>query len=112
MTTLFEDHRGTVWIGTNGGLCRYVNGHVERVVEANESVLALFEDRDGDLWAGTETEGVKVLRDRAFQVLDPAALSSDNSPTSVVQTGDGGVWVGTSGGGVVLTKWHGPVPDA
>jgi signal transduction histidine kinase/ligand-binding sensor domain-containing protein len=100
ITDLFEDQHGTVWIGTNGGLARYLDGKMEQVGETGDAVLSLFEDRDGDLWEGTETEGVRVLRDRAFQVLDPAIQSSEAAPTSVVQAGDGRVWIGTSGAGV------------
>ena len=100
ITAMLRDRGGAVWIGTNGGIARYLNGKMERITEPDDAVLSLFEDRDGDLWEGTETEGVRVLRDRAFQALSPEIRSFDASPTSVVQTGDGSVWIGSNGAGL------------
>jgi signal transduction histidine kinase len=77
---------------------------MERATEASDAVLSIFEDHAGDLWVGTETDGVRVLRDRAFQLLDPLRQSPDVSPTSVIQSADGNIWVGTSGAGVFLTN--------
>lgn len=111
---LYADRQGTLWIGTNGGLVRYVAGKLvadklaagklERMPVtdplASASVLAILEDREGDLWVGTETNGLQILRDQRFHTVGTHdGLASDDT-TTVVQDGTGALWVGTSGSGV------------
>lgn len=104
ISAVIADRRGAVWIGTNAGLARYWNGRMEgstgdRVPEG-AAVLTLLEDREGDLWVGTETAGVRILRDRMFQMLPGSSGSEETPSTSVLQSGDGAMWIGTNGGGV------------
>jgi len=72
--TAIADREGALWIGTNGGLARWVNGKVELLPVtdplATASVLTIMEDREGDLWVGTETGGLHILRDQRFNTLD------------------------------------------
>ena len=102
--TAIADREGALWIGTNGGLARWVNGKVELLPVtdplATASVLTIMEDREGDLWVGTETGGLHILRDQRFKTLDTRdGLSSDDT-TAVVEDGAGTLWVGTTGGGL------------
>jgi signal transduction histidine kinase/ligand-binding sensor domain-containing protein len=102
--TAFGDREGALWIGTNGGLARWVNGKVERLPVtdplAATSVLALMEDREGDLWVGTETGGLHILRDQRFRTLDSREGLSSDDTSAVVEDGAGALWVGTSGSGL------------
>jgi ligand-binding sensor domain-containing protein/signal transduction histidine kinase len=104
ITAIAEDHRGAVWIGTNAGLARFWNGHMEMASGSGETgaaaVLAIQEDREGDLWVGTETAGVKVLRQRAFDIVRGPAALAEGAFTSVLQAADGALWAGTNGAGV------------
>lgn len=105
---LFADREGTLWIGTNAGLARWVPGEAGGKLQllpvtdplAHASVLALMEDREGDIWAGTEADGLHILRDQRFKTFGAReGLSSDASST-VVEDAAGKLWVGTSGGGL------------
>ncbi|MEO6803719.1 MAG: two-component regulator propeller domain-containing protein [Granulicella sp.] len=100
VSTIFRDRRGAVWIGTNAGLARWSDGKMETISGSANSttsaILSLYEDHEGNLWTGTETDGIGILRDPLFQILDRRQGLVDESVTSVAQAGDGSLWVGTS----------------
>ncbi|MGH9606515.1 MAG: ligand-binding sensor domain-containing protein, partial [Terracidiphilus sp.] len=101
---VLADRQGTLWIGTNSGLVRWVRGKVESfpVTDplATASILALFEDREGDVWVGTETDGLGILRDRRFVTFGAREGLASDATTTVVEGGAGTLWVGTSGSGL------------
>ena len=93
--SLWVDSDGLAWAGTNRGLVTIAAN--DQVSPGNEdigvnSILSLAGDREGDIWVGTETAGLHVLRPQQFRTI-PAL--SDQVITSVVQAGDGTVWMGT-----------------
>ena len=101
---LFTDHQGSLWIGTNGGLCRWIDGKVQKLpvtdTLASASILSLLEDREGNMWVGTETGGLHILRDQRFRTIGThEGLSSDDT-TTVVEDASGVLWVGTRGSGL------------
>jgi ligand-binding sensor domain-containing protein/signal transduction histidine kinase len=101
---LYPDRQGSLWIGTNNGLVRYVSGQVQRfpVTDplATASILALMEDREGNLWVGTETGGLHILRDQRFRTFGAREGLSSDATTAVVEDSAGTLWVGTNGSGL------------
>jgi signal transduction histidine kinase/ligand-binding sensor domain-containing protein len=101
---VFADRKGSLWIGTNSGLARWVAGKVQRLPVtdplATVSILALMEDREGNLWVGTETGGLHILRDQRFRTFGAREGLSSDATTAVVEDSAGTLWVGTNGGGL------------
>ncbi len=96
---VFADRENALWIGTNAGLVRWMNGKVDRfpVTDplATESILTLMEDREGNLWVGTETSGLDILRDQRFHTLDTRDGLASDRITTVVEDSNGTLWAGT-----------------
>jgi signal transduction histidine kinase/ligand-binding sensor domain-containing protein len=101
---LFCDREGALWIGTAGGVARFVNGKIEAFTPregfSSNLVLSIAEDREGNLWLGTESGGIDILRDRKFTTYTAADGISDDHILCVTQDRAGTVWLGTSGGGL------------
>ncbi|HEY1806186.1 MAG TPA: two-component regulator propeller domain-containing protein [Terracidiphilus sp.] len=97
---LLQDRNGTIWVGTDNGLLRLVGERFERVdgVEGTPAIAvhAIAEDHLGRLWAG----GSRLLSfDRGIvREYSLPGESSQNRVKSILETGDGTIWVGTVSG--------------
>jgi signal transduction histidine kinase/ligand-binding sensor domain-containing protein len=102
ITFAYGDREGAVWIGTDGGLARVVNGRVERFspndVLSSDITLSAFEDREGNLWLGTESDGLYILRDQKFAMYTSKDGLASDLARSIFQDRDGVMWIGTNAG--------------
>jgi len=100
---LLHDHRGNLWVATQGqGLWRIrgaKDGTAATVdvvnVEdglASNAVHSLLEDREGNIWLGTHA-GLQRLTPHRVTPVKHLAI-----PRAVEATPDGSVWVGTAAG--------------
>ncbi len=118
VTSLALDRAGRLWVGTLGGLDLFnpANNsfthyrHDPQTLNSlsSDRVSCLFESADGRLWIGTGAlgspgNGLNRLDFASGQITryvhdpaNPASLSGDNV-SSVVEDGDGRLWVATGG---------------
>lgn len=114
--SLYEDHQGILWVGTNGGGLDAIDLHTGKISHyvskldvptslSNNNVRCVYEDRDGLIWAGTD-EGLNCLDRKTGRFKrflndpnDPATISN-NGAWCLNETADGTIWVGTYGGGL------------
>jgi signal transduction histidine kinase/ligand-binding sensor domain-containing protein/CheY-like chemotaxis protein len=112
--TVFQDHLGFLWFGTEDGLNRY-DGYTFTAYRSesdnptslsNSSILSIAEDKDGRLWVGTYGGGLNYL-DRHNDTFvrfqnnpkDPKSLTN-NQVRSLYVDHLGALWIGTEGGGL------------
>ena len=108
VSAILEDSDGNLWVGTSGGgLSRLSNGRWSRLTTADglsdDDVRSLLEDHEGNLWVGT-ADGLNCLSDARFMSYGRTEALRNHAATVVVPARDGGVWIGTSSGGVMRLK--------
>ena len=112
VSSLLQDSRGYMWIGTTAGLGRW-DGYDMRVFRANpsdstslsnSSIWTMYEDHEGVLWIGTDGGGLNrydVTTERFSSFRhddhDPGTLSADRV-SCVFEDGSRRLWIATSGG--------------
>lgn len=112
---LFEDSKGNLWIGTNGGganvlnirsgiITKYVGDFNDSGAIAGNYVRSFCEDSDGDIWI-TTSNGVSVFNPVTHKftryTVTNSALESDVVMT-VFEDSRKNIWLGTIGGGLSL----------
>ncbi len=101
--SLHEDAAGAVWINTDRGLVRWVDGRFGDSLSDerhHHALLAMFDDLEGDLWLATEADGLEVLRQRKFTALAASDGLADDRVSAVYQQKSGTIWIGTKGAGL------------
>lgn len=106
VTTMLEDHRGRLWVGT------WVNGVYYWEAEGGwrqpkaetptswHPVDALVEDEDGMIWMTTRDGGLHRVSERKVAVLSPPKEAGEVMITTACVTRDNELWVGTDDAGV------------
>ncbi len=100
---------GTVLVGTRRGLAALKDGHVRRfpelVVMGRSRVYGLMRDRQGRYWATTLTGVVRFRWDKGRgRPSDVEVIAGDVEGRGICQAGDGTVWIGTDGQGLLAWK--------
>jgi ligand-binding sensor domain-containing protein/signal transduction histidine kinase len=102
VSVIFQDPRGTLWIGTQGGLAVW-NGTNWKTISAIDGlsanqVQAIAEDRAGNLWIGTEGGGLNRFKDGQFTRFNRTNGLPSNNIHSLCVDEQGVLWVGTASG--------------
>lgn len=114
--SILQDHRGCLWIATNGGLNRY-NGYSFRTYTSkvgdtesisNSRTICLLEDSKKRLWVGTIGGGLNRYMWQTDSFIsyrndeaDSTSLSN-NRVMALAEDPSGNLWVGTADGGLNL----------
>ncbi|HEY6843686.1 MAG TPA: EAL domain-containing protein, partial [Thermoanaerobaculia bacterium] len=104
--SLYEDRGGVVWVGTNKGLQRIVNGVVapDSYRLSGDFVGVIYEDRNGAIWAGTQDGGLnRIIGESVTSFTKHNGLGSD-LVLALHEDSSGSMWVGTAGGGLSRFK--------
>jgi len=98
--SLKEDTQGRFWVGTDNGLFRLENEHLNRVDDTAQipalAVHAIHEDRRGRIWVGG-SRLLQITGDSATEYLLPGD-AGQRRVKSITETSDGTLWVGTVSG--------------
>ena len=106
VTTLLQDKRGYLWVGTYSGLARFDGLRFEsfddkRGLISNSYIYSLIEGKDSTIWIGTVNNGLfwmkneKIHRYTKFKGL----MSDDIKCLAIDSSGD--LWMGTYGDGLL-----------
>jgi len=113
VTTLAQDERGLIWVGTSVGLVRYdgyqakaypMSGDGPRGGRGSRFLRALLPDAGGVIWVGGDGDGLArfdTLSETWTLYHHDAALPASITPGNVLRLAkarDGGLWVGLLGG--------------
>ena len=98
--TLFQDSRGTVWVGSDQGLFKVEGNHLERV-DATDGVPSIYvraiaEDKEGNLWVGG-TALLKFSGRSVHEYFLPGGVNR-NLMYTMHESRDGTLWAGTLSG--------------
>ncbi|MCE6989781.1 hybrid sensor histidine kinase/response regulator [Dyadobacter sp. CY323] len=109
---VFQDSKGFIWIGTNGGLNRY-DGHEFKIFKnddqdkssiSSDFVTCLAEDKAGNIWIATSGGGLNVLDRNGKQfksyltdLKNPETISGDFL-NKITFDQEGKLWIATTGG--------------
>lgn len=102
VVSLFEDPRGGLWVGTDGGGLARLEGGSFRAFTTDEGlsqnyVRAVVETPGGDIWVGTGGGGLNRFRDGRFERLP----GIPGNVRALLVDRRGTLWIGTAGAGLI-----------
>src|SRR5712664_468610 len=99
---LYEDSKGTLWLGLSNGLWRWTPGATEffPLPEDPFGIISFAEDEKGQLLFGSYA-GIRRLVDGRVQPYPSSGSAHRWQVTRMFRDHDGGLWVGTADHGLV-----------
>lgn len=113
VTSVLQDKKGFLWIGTRNGLNKYDGINVQKYSFENRSkglsnayINDLFQDDEGTLWIATFGEGLFKYDEYSDEFIQFKNVAEDNNSlndnfvNTIYQDRDGTIWIGTENGGL------------
>lgn len=102
---LWQDHEGTLWIGTyGGGAVQFLNGRFSQADlghgSSDDLVISVRHDRDRNVWIGTDGAGIIRWHRGAVRRFTVAQGLAINVVISLQEDQEGNLWIGTGGAGI------------
>ena len=105
--SILKDSRDILWIGTNNGLSKIVNGEITNLFKedglAHNSVWDLIEDKNGDLWIASYGGGLTKFDGKLFTVYDETSGLANNFIRKLYEFKEF-VFIGTENGLSLINK--------
>lgn len=111
VTEIKEDNEGNIWIATGSGLNKYDGESFTIFNESNDllnsEIWSFLIDSKGIFWIG-HNEGLSRFDGKEFEdisvpkpeIAETNTIYSANRITSIVESNDGSIWLGTDGYGI------------
>ncbi|HYL99854.1 MAG TPA: two-component regulator propeller domain-containing protein [Blastocatellia bacterium] len=102
--SLYGDHDGDVWVGTNGdGLYRFRDRAVKMFTKEdglpNDVVQTVLAGHDGTVWVGSNCGGISRFDGTHFQTLNEKDGLANSCVWALAEDANHDLWIGTWGGG-------------
>ena len=109
---MYEDSKGTLWLGLSNGLWRWAPGATEffPLPEDSFGITSFAEDEKGQLLFGSYA-GIRRLVDGRVEPYPSSGSARAWHVTRMLRDHDGGLWVGTSEHGLVHIHPQGRTDD-
>ncbi len=107
VNNVFQDSKGYIWFGTQGGGISRFNGKEFKNFTKNDGLVSndvtcITEDKSGNIWIGTSAEGVSKYDRVKFYNYTITEGLADNSVFSIYCDSNNDLWFATLGGGVSI----------
>jgi signal transduction histidine kinase/ActR/RegA family two-component response regulator len=106
--SFYQDAGGTVWVGSDAGLSRYVDGHFETFGTARglfrKGVMTISGDPDGTIWAGTYGDGLYRYKNGTFTHYSMTQGLFDDNIFQIVDDRLGSLWMTCNRGAFRVSK--------
>ncbi len=105
--TLFEDHEGVLWCGTNQGVCQVRDGHVTSFPTGNDTGWARFivQTRDSTIWISLD-QNVYCYFPKTGKLQPMVLPFADTPKRSMIEDADGTLWLATEKGEILQWRDH------
>lgn len=114
ITSVAEDSKGMIWIGTdhggvnilnkkNGSIIYLKQNELNQYSLSQNTIKCLYSDDTGIMWVGTYKMGACYYHESVFKfksISDKASLPY-NDVNCFHEAPDGNIWIGTNGGGLI-----------